>query len=84
MGWNYRVLAHKESDGDHYFQIHEVYYDGEGNPDSYTKDGARIGGDSIDSLAWSLTKMNECMDKPILSVEDFPNEFKIEAKKKET
>ena len=31
MGWNYRVLAHKQFD-EVYFYIHEVYYDEEGNP----------------------------------------------------
>ena len=26
MGWNHRILAHKDGD-EMYFQIHEVYYD---------------------------------------------------------
>lgn len=30
MGWNHRILAHKDGD-EMYLQIHEVYYDKECN-----------------------------------------------------
>ena len=72
--WNHRVLAQTEGDGI-YFQIHEVYYDNEGKPDGFTKDGISVGGDSLESLSWVLERMKECLDKPVLSYSDFPNEF---------
>jgi hypothetical protein len=72
MGWNHRVLAHKDGD-EMYFQIHEVYYDKDGKPDSYTANGVSVGHESLDGIKWVLDKMKECLDKPILSVENFPN-----------
>ena len=75
MGWNHRVLAHKDGD-EMYFQIHEVYYDKDGKPDSYTANGVSVGAESLDGIKWVLDKMKECLDKPILSVENFPNIYK--------
>ena len=75
MGWNHRVLAHKDGD-EMYFQIHEVYYDKDGKPDSYTANGVGVGAESLDGIKWVLDKMKECLDKPILSVENFPNIYK--------
>jgi len=69
--WNHRVLAQREGDGI-YFQIHEVYYDNEGKPDGFTKEGISVGGDSLESLSWVLERMKECLDKPVLSYSDFP------------
>ena len=77
MSWNHRVLAHKDGDG-MYFQIHEVYYDKDGKLDSYSAEGGNVGGNSIKDLSWTLDKMRECLDKPILSVKNFPEEYKPE------
>jgi len=75
MSWNHRILAHKDGD-EMYFQIHEVYYDKEGKPNSYTLNGVSVGAESLDGINWVLDKMKECLDKPILSVENFPKTFK--------
>lgn len=74
MGWNHRVLAHKDGD-DYYFQIHEVYYDENGIPNSYTANGVSVGGESLEAINWVLYKMRECINKPILSKENFPHEW---------
>ena len=74
MSWNHRILAHKDGD-DYYYQIHEVYYDDNGNPESYTTNGVSVGAESINGIEWTLDKMKECLDKPILSVENFPDVF---------
>jgi len=74
MSWNHRILAHK--DGDRmYFQIHEVYYDKDGNADSYTAKGVSVGAESLEGINWVLDKMKECTNKPILLADDFPNEL---------
>jgi hypothetical protein len=74
MSWNHRILAHK--DGDRmYFQIHEVYYDKDGNPDGYTANGVSVGAESLDGINWVLDKIKECTNKPILLADDFPNEL---------
>mgnify|MGYP001030655988 FL=1 len=75
MGWNHRILAHKDGD-EMYFQIHEVYYDKDGKPDGYTANGVSVGAESLDGINWVLDKMKECLEKPILSVENFPETFK--------
>ena len=75
MSWNHRVLAHKNGD-EFWFSIHEVYYDKKGTPESYTVNGVIVGGNSIKDLSWTLDKMKECLDKPILSAENFPNIYK--------
>jgi len=75
MTWNYRIIAHKDGDS-YYYEIHEVYYDKTGKPDGYTKN-ATVGSESIEGIEWSLEKMKECLSKPILSAENFPDEFII-------
>jgi len=74
MSWNHRVLAHKDGE-DWYFQIHEVFYNETGRPDSYTAQGVGVGAENLEGLVWVLDKMKECLSKPILSVDDFPNEW---------
>jgi hypothetical protein len=74
MSWNHRILAHKDGEG-MYFQIHEVYYDKDGNADSYTAKGVSVGDESLEGINWVLDKMKECTNKPILLADDFPNEL---------
>ena len=75
MSWNYRVLVHKNED-DVCLQIHEVYYDKDGKLKSYTKNGANVIGDCFLDLEWTLNEMIKCLEKPMLSAENFPNIYK--------
>lgn len=79
MTWNYRIIVY-EGDGENYFQMHEVYYDEDGNPDGYTENPIHIGAKSIEELEWVFEKMKEALTKPILSTKDFPNEYQEIAK----
>lgn len=74
MGWNYRILAHRDGE-DWYFQIHEVYYGDDEKPNGYTANGVSVGAESLEGVNWVLSKMKECVKKPILSVEKFPEEW---------
>lgn len=77
MGWNHRILAHDDGDGQFYFQMHEVYYDENGKPDSYTKNAVTIAGENLKAITWSLNKMKEARKKPVLLAGDkFPEEYK--------
>ena len=80
--WNHRVLAHKSKNpnckGEIYFQIHEVYYNKDGNPNSYTEKGVSVGGDGYAALQWVLAEMLICLTKPVLDSDNFPNEYKGE------
>ena len=81
MSWNYRLLAHKDGE-DVFLQIHEVYYDEEGKPHSYTENGVTVSGESLECVKWVLSKMKKCTNKPILSVENFPEEYKTKIKRR--
>lgn len=73
--WNYRLMAH-ESDNDFHIEIHEVYYDEKDKPISYTEKGRSVIGDDLESIKWTLDKMKESLNKPILYYGDkFPNEY---------
>ncbi len=77
MSWNHRVLAHKNETSDEvYLQIHEVYYNKKGVPDSYTTLAISIGASSLKEIKWTLNRMKECLKKPILwAGKDFPKEY---------
>lgn len=76
MSWNYRILAH-ENNGEVYFQVHEVYYN-DGVPESYTLNTITVGSETIKGIKWSLNKMKEAVNKPILwAGAKFPTECKI-------
>ena len=76
MGWNHRILAHKDGD-EIYFQIHEVFYDKNGKPKSYTANGISVGAESLNGINWVLEKMKESTAKPILLADDFPSEYEV-------
>lgn len=65
--WNYRVIkfSNRESDGEHWYEIREVYYTDE-KPTSYTAEAEGVGSDDIDGLKWELERMREALGKPVL------------------
>lgn len=67
MTWNHRVLAHNTpSSDDIELSLHEVYYDSDNNPETYTLHPVGISGDSLEDLQWALDKARECLGEPIL------------------
>lgn len=76
MSWNYRILAHQSEEEIH-LQVHEVYYNDEGQPNGYTENGVAVGAEDLKGIEWVLDKMKECSEKPILWAGDkFPHEYK--------
>lgn len=63
--WNYRVLAH-EFKGELFFQIHEVYYDKNGNPDGYSENASPVGSESVKEINTVLKQMKCAVKKPVL------------------
>ena len=55
---------------DDFYQIHEVFYDKEGNVESYTKNGVTVGGKDIGEVKWVLLEMLAALDKPVLDYEE--------------
>ena len=50
MNWNYRVLKTTDSTGAEIWAVHEVYYDAEGEPRSWTCDAVHPSGETWDEL----------------------------------
>jgi len=76
MSWNHRILVTEDNNGDIYFQIHEVFYNGDGTPNGYTMNPITIGSDDIKGLTWTVNKIKECLKKPILWGDNkFPQEY---------
>ena len=75
MSWNHRVIAHDSKDGV-YFRIHEVYYDDNNIPKSWTKEPVTIGSEDLKGIRWTLNKIKLCLNKPILKAWKFPEEYK--------
>ena len=69
MSWNHRVMKMKDGEDD-FYQIHEVFYDIEGNVESYTKNGVTVGGNNIEEVKWVLREMLTALDKPVLDYEE--------------
>lgn len=73
MSWNYRVLARKDGDG-YSLSIHEVHYNKEGEPKSYSRSPAGVSTcEDIPDLETNLERLKESLTNPILSLEHFPN-----------
>lgn len=74
--WNYRVLAH-DFKGEVCFQIHEVHYNDEGVPISYTERAVpAMGDENLDTLKEDLEYMLKALDEPVLVYGDnFPEEY---------
>jgi len=102
MSWNHRIIYHKADklkenpkiQWEEYLAVHEVYYDENGNPHSITEEPCVIigeeGKDSLMSIKWTLEKITEAMNKPILNYETLKeidkekqNEFSSSIKKEE-
>lgn len=72
MSWNYRLMAHTLN-GDVFFDMHEVYYNKKGRPNSYTEKGVSAGGEDLEGIYETLELMKLALKKPIIHAGDkFP------------
>jgi hypothetical protein len=70
--WNHRVVrrVYKTTNyEEESFAIHEAYYDDDGNVTRITQDPVDPHGSSMEDLRWSLNKMRECLEYPVLDYE---------------
>ena len=69
--WNHRVMKHEKADGeDDWYQIHEVYYDSKLEPNSWTLEGIKPGGNTLKDLRDELIRMLEATEKEILDYKE--------------
>ncbi|MEE2951243.1 MAG: hypothetical protein VYD57_08305 [Pseudomonadota bacterium] len=71
MSWNYRIIRHAEG----HFSLHEVYYDQDGQPESYTADPISFVVDEeegpkgiVESLRLAL---QDAQTRPVLDIVEF-------------
>lgn len=76
MSWNHRVLRYKEKlsltseEEGFLYRIEEVYYDGEGNPTSWTESKRFLADlEDMDSLRWEYDALRKAFEKPILEIQ---------------
>jgi len=73
--WNHRVVYHSpnpETGGEEWFGIHEVHYE-KGIPTSLTQDPIDVIGETMSELKETLKWMKNCLKKPILLFDSFPD-----------
>lgn len=75
LNWNYRVMVSSDN-GELIYSIHEVSYDEDFTPVSYTANPVKVLSEEIEGLDWQLNMMKECLKKPIIWADDkFPQVY---------
>lgn len=74
MSWNYRA-CHRPSVPGSGYQIHEIYYDDEGNIEFYTKNPISPHGDIVDELYADLTMMMDALDFAPIDLDELDKMF---------
>jgi hypothetical protein len=64
MSWNYRMI--EDSHGG--YAIHEVYYDVEGNPHSWSLHASPVYGETLEEVASCLKMMKKALNKNIMYI----------------
>lgn len=79
-GWNYRVLYREHavpgSESVTLYDVHEVYYDDDGNPRAWSSDPISAHGESMEDVAADLRLMALALNKPALSLSALEAEMK--------
>lgn len=73
MSWSYRVVhqtipSQSVSADEEYYEIYEVFYDDDGNPNGYGD--AHPGGEDIEELRDELLLMIDAVNQPVLEMKD--------------
>ena len=76
--WNYRIVIKTTEDGDHYYGIHEVYYDEAGLADSCSETPCDPFGETRVELQDNINNMAEAFTMPVLHYDDIFSDSPIE------
>lgn len=69
MSWNYRVAHRPKTDPLRGYQIHEIYYDEEGNVDLYSQHPVTPFGDIPDEVYEDMCNMMKAFDEEPLNLD---------------
>lgn len=70
MTWNYRVIRSVDAEGEPLYSVHEVYYDKDGKPDSWTCDPVFLSAESVQQLIKDVVWILKSLTEPVLEVVD--------------
>ena len=77
MSWNYRIMAKRcPEHNETVYTIREVYYNKAGIADGFTDPIDVASMDGLNGIKLVLKEMIKATEKPILSEDNFPEEFK--------
>ena len=82
MTWNHRVVHRlikrmpSEREGEHWYAVHEVYYDESGKPEMTTVEAVAPGGETLDELRQELDRFQKALEHPVLEYDSFTDEQK--------
>ena len=66
MSWNYRMVHHKEKNGEEWYGIHEVYYNADGAPCMMSDEPCFPSGESKKELMNDISMMTTAISTPVL------------------
>ncbi len=66
MSWNHRVMRFPDPLHEEWLEIHEVYYDDNGQHTMYTEEAVSVAGEAIEELRETLSRMEKALNQPIL------------------
>jgi hypothetical protein len=64
--WNHRVMKHANGDERPIYQVHEAFYDDDGNLKSWTAEPVCVTTDSVPDILTVLSMMAGAVDRPVL------------------
>jgi len=70
INWNHRVFRQPDKSTGSWYTIREAYYDDDGNVDSFTADIIGVCGESIADMKETLQRMKNCLDKPVIELDE--------------
>lgn len=77
--WNHRVIAFRSKNPNRknevFFQIHEVHYKMK-KPVMYSESNTGVCGESYEDINWQISKIQECLNKPVLDGDNWPKIYK--------
>lgn len=69
-GWNYRMVR-REGEHEPVVGIHEVFYDGDGEPRACSKNPVGFMGEEVEDLKNEMDRAKQALNKPVLDYEEF-------------
>ena len=68
MIWNHRVIRKTGDLVEYVYNIHEVYYSVNGEPETWTKNSTYPQGETLAEIEKELKRMLACCNKPVLEL----------------